>query len=72
MAEFVGEMTLADNELAEARKLFIHEPLDADDDIDSNIAYAQFLRFIIPRLYLPQVDYHFDDPVLLHILAGES
>ncbi len=70
VAQFVGEMTLADSELAEARKLVIHEPLDADDYITSNVAYAQFLRFIIPRLYLPQVDYHFDDPVLVHLLAG--
>jgi tetratricopeptide (TPR) repeat protein len=70
VAQFDNNHEWAVSEAADARNLLMHKPLDADDELSINIAYAQFLRFAIPRLFLPQVNYHINDPVLLHLLAA--
>jgi O-antigen ligase/tetratricopeptide (TPR) repeat protein len=72
IAAFIGENALASSEVDNAHKALIRQPLDSDDDITINIAYAQFMRLAIPRLFLPQVDYRVDDPVLLHLLVEGS
>jgi hypothetical protein len=40
-------------------------PLDGDWSMGINYAYAQFLRLMIERQFIPQVGYVKDDPLLL-------
>lgn len=70
LARSLGDTALADEEMRLAREALIREPLEADDVILINIAYAQFLQFAIPRQFLPQVYYPVDDPILIYLLEN--
>lgn len=70
LAYFLGETSLGESELKTAREALQRGILDGDDEDLLNIAYAQFLRFTIPRQFLPQVEYPIDDPILLYLLES--
>ncbi len=69
LAKLIGNSALVTDELAAARAALAKDPLAADDETLTNIAYAQFLQVTIERQYLPQVNYR-KDPVLLYLLAN--
>lgn len=51
------------------------DPLAADWAMGINYGYAQFLRLMLPRHFVPQVGYVADDPILLfwmHVLEGDE
>lgn len=60
-----GDNTAARNALVMARTNLQGHPFDADWALGVNYAYAQFLRLMIERQFIPQVNYVDDDPVLL-------
>lgn len=68
LVRLLGDTALVDEELRLAHEALTRKPLETDDAILINIAYAQFLRFAIPRQFLPQVYYPVDDPVLMYLL----
>ncbi len=60
-----GDHTVARSALVIARTSLQGHPFDADWGLGVNYAYAQFLRLMIERQFIPQVNYVDDDPVLL-------
>ena len=60
-----GDNTAARNALVMARTNLQGHPFDADWALGVNYAYAQFLRLMIERQFIPQVNYVDDDPILL-------
>ena len=72
-ARHIGDENLAAAELARARETLIIDITDQDFIFGTNIAHFQFLRYTLPRQFLPTVFYPVvSDGVLLHLLAEES
>lgn len=70
VARYNGEEQTAERELAAARELVAPDFTEADYITGTNIAHFQFLRYTIPRQFLPQVDYPAVDPALLRLLEN--
>lgn len=68
LARFDNDLASVERERQVAQTLLVRAPVDSDDEMLLNIAYAQFLRFTLNRQFVPQVDYPVDDPVLLFLL----
>jgi len=60
-----GDNTAVRNAVVIARTNLQGHPFDADWALGVNYAYAQFLRLMIERQFIPQVNYVDDDPILL-------
>jgi putative inorganic carbon (HCO3(-)) transporter len=68
IARRVGDNSMFLSELQAARDLIAPDLLEEDYQFGTNIAHFQFLRFTIPRQFLPQVFYPTADPLLLRFL----
>jgi tetratricopeptide (TPR) repeat protein len=65
MSLAAGATAGARSEVESARASLGGGPLDGDWSMGINYAYAQFLRLMIERQFIPQVGYVKDDPLLL-------
>lgn len=63
-----GDATGADAMLNTARERLAFDVVEPDYAFGVNIGYFQFLRYVVPRRFLPQVYYPTVDPFLLHLL----
>ncbi len=68
LAQFDGDAAAVEAELDTARALLQRGFLDNDYGEGINIAHSQYLRTAIQRLFLPQVYYPTDDPLLLRLI----
>jgi O-antigen ligase len=68
IARRVGNNSIFLSELQAARDLIAPDLLEEDYQFGTNIAHFQFLRFAIPRQFLPQVFYPTVHPLLLRFL----
>ncbi|MBL8154306.1 MAG: O-antigen ligase family protein [Anaerolineae bacterium] len=68
LAQFDGDLTTMQQDIEAARISARPGPLDADDEALLSIAYAQFMRTVIPRFFLPQANYPMGSPILLYLI----
>jgi O-antigen ligase/tetratricopeptide (TPR) repeat protein len=71
-AAFNGEADSAAERLESAWVALERGRFDPDYAVGANIHYIQFLRYAVPRMFVPQVGYPLGDPVLLHLLSAEE
>ncbi len=73
VARHTGDDSLASVELARARDTLVIDITDQDFVFGTNIAHFQFLRYTLPRQFLPGVFYPaVSDAALLYLLVAES
>jgi hypothetical protein len=68
LARFDGDEQRAALALGQARRARIYDPAEGDYRAGADFFYYQYFYLVIPRQFLPQVDYPSDRVILLHLL----
>ncbi len=72
LARAYGDEDVYNAELDNARERIAYDIAVVDDRYGANIGNFQFLRFVIPRRFLPQVYYPVADPLILSWLENSE
>lgn len=72
LARFNGDEAAAQAEFNAARESLTLEPFETDWQFGASIAYAQFMRLMLPRIFLPEVNFPIANPIIYALLDPET